>query len=278
MKSQKILSEINRMRSLLTYQRGVVISEQKDNSYNLLVEQDMYADARTISDELKSTFNADEQKIVNIMKKYDDSKKFSDFLVAFKQVTGKDLGQAFGNTFSPYTDRKEWADMKSFLDKISVTMTMQNDNKGNSTVVFNVQQPKTDSKVTGDTINPQKATVFTPNETFPLKFQQKGEKIKQLQTALGVKNKNGQPNITGKFWTATEIALKNKAKEIGLVYDRAKGVDEKMFNQIISSNKTETSNEPLSSTTTDVGFGSSADVAQQGFRNYTQSQFGTQLN
>jgi len=266
------------MRSLLTYQRGVVISEQKDNSYNLLVEQDMYADARTISDELKSTFNADEQKIVNIMKKYDDSKKFSDFLVAFKQVTGKDLGQAFGNTFSPYTDRKEWADMKSFLDKISVTMTMQNDNKGNSTVVFNVQQPKTDSKVTGDTIKPQKATVFTPNETFPLKFQQKGEKIKQLQTALGVKNKNGQPNITGKFWTATEIALKNKAKEIGLVYDRAKGVDEKMFNQIISSNKTETSNEPLSSTTTDVGFGSSADVAQQGFRNYTQSQFGTQLN
>jgi len=264
------------MKSLLGYQRGVVISEQRDNSSNLLVEQDMYVDARTISDELKATFNTDEQKIVDTIKKYDDSKKFSDFLAVFKQVTGKDLGQAFGNSFTPYSDKKEWADMKSFLDKIPVTMTMQNDGKGNSSVVFNVQKPTTNPEKNPQ-VNQPTATVFTANENFPLKFQQKGEKIKQLQMALGVKNKAGQPNISGKFWTATEIALKNKAKELGLVYDRAKGVDENMFNQIISSSQTKTSTEPLSSTPPEVGFQGSGNVARQGFQDYAQSQLGTQV-
>jgi hypothetical protein len=64
-----------------------------------------------------------------------------------------------------------------------------------------------------------------------------GEKVKQLQTALGVVNKAGQPNISGKFYTSTEQKLVNKMKELGLTYDRNKGVDEETFNLILSGPK-----------------------------------------
>jgi hypothetical protein len=64
-----------------------------------------------------------------------------------------------------------------------------------------------------------------------------GEKVKQLQTALGVVNKAGQPNITGKFYTSTEQKLVSKMKELGLTYDRNKGVDEETFNLILNGPK-----------------------------------------
>jgi hypothetical protein len=70
-------------------------------------------------------------------------------------------------------------------------------------------------------------TVFTANETFPLKFQQKGEAIKKIQTALGVKP-------TGQFWTVTEKAVLAKAPE----YKRATGVTEDIYNKIVGGQTT----------------------------------------
>jgi hypothetical protein len=81
-----------------------------------------------------------------------------------------------------------------------------------------------------------KKTVFTPNENFPLKFQQKGEKVKQLQQSLKVKP-------TGQFWTRTEQAIAAKAKELGLTYNRAKGVDDDMFAKIVNQNNIYTGGE-----------------------------------
>ena len=78
---------------------------------------------------------------------------------------------------------------------------------------------------------------FKPNDKFPIKFMDSGEKVKQLQTALGLKNKTGQPNITGKFYTSTEQKLVNKMNELGLKYDRNAGVDEETFNLILSGPK-----------------------------------------
>jgi peptidoglycan hydrolase-like protein with peptidoglycan-binding domain len=78
---------------------------------------------------------------------------------------------------------------------------------------------------------------FKPNENFPIKFMDMGEKVKQLQTALNVLNKAGQPNITGKFYTTTEQKLVNKMSELGLTYDRNKGVDEETFNLILNGPK-----------------------------------------
>ena len=70
-------------------------------------------------------------------------------------------------------------------------------------------------------------TVFTANETFPLKLQQKGEAIKKMQTALGVKP-------TGQFWTVTEKAVLTKAPE----YKRATGVTQDIYNKIVGGQTT----------------------------------------
>jgi hypothetical protein len=73
----------------------------------------------------------------------------------------------------------------------------------------------------------QTKTVFVANEKFPLKFQQKGEAIKKIQTALGVKP-------TGQFWTVTEKAVLAKAPE----YKRATGVTEDIYNNIVGGQTT----------------------------------------
>jgi hypothetical protein len=70
-------------------------------------------------------------------------------------------------------------------------------------------------------------TQFTQSKGFPLLFQQKGDLISQLQTALGI-------NPTGNFWTKTEQFINQKAKELGLTYNRKTGVDENMFNMIVN--------------------------------------------
>jgi hypothetical protein len=90
---------------------------------------------------------------------------------------------------------------------------------------------------------------FKANDVFPIKFMDMGEKVKQLQTALGVVNKAGQPNISGKFYSTTEQKLVNKMNELGLKYDRNKGVDEETFNLIINPKNTQ--NTPVSPVTVD---------------------------
>ena len=72
-------------------------------------------------------------------------------------------------------------------------------------------------------------------EKFPLKYMMQGENVKKLQQALGVVNSKGQANITGKFYNATQKALDAKAKELGLSYDRNVGLDETSFNEIIQA-------------------------------------------
>jgi hypothetical protein len=73
----------------------------------------------------------------------------------------------------------------------------------------------------------QTKTVFVANEKFPLKFQQKGEAIKKIQTALGIKP-------TGNFWTLTEKAVLAKAPE----YKRATGITEDIYNKIVGGQTT----------------------------------------
>jgi len=72
-------------------------------------------------------------------------------------------------------------------------------------------------------------------EKFPIKYMMQGENVKKLQQALGVVNSKGQPNISGKFYNATQKALDTKAKELGLTYDRNVGLDETSFNEIIQA-------------------------------------------
>lgn len=71
-------------------------------------------------------------------------------------------------------------------------------------------------------------------EKFPLKYMMQGPNVTKLQQVIDVRNKAGQPNITGKFYNATQFALDKRAKELGLNYNREVGLDQESFNKIVN--------------------------------------------
>jgi hypothetical protein len=101
----------------------------------VLKEQDIAKDVETINDELGATFNTDEQEVVDILKKYNTSAKFNQFLSKFKEITKKDLGTAFGNSFSPGSDKTEWKDLTDHLKSIGVSLKHEVKNGQNMTTI-----------------------------------------------------------------------------------------------------------------------------------------------
>lgn len=103
--------------------------------------------------------------------------------------------------------------------------------------------PFTTQQTYQQTVETPKQTTQAPKtlkwipEKFPLKYMMQGENVKKLQQALDVKNKAGQPNITGKFYDATQFALDKKIQELGLNYNRNAGLDETTFNDIVNPRK-----------------------------------------
>ena len=91
----------------------------------VLKEQDIAKDVETINDELGATFNTDEQEVVDILKKYNTSGKFNQFLSKFKEITKKDLGAAFGNSFAPASDKTEWKELTDHLKSIGISLKHQ---------------------------------------------------------------------------------------------------------------------------------------------------------
>jgi len=64
-----------------------------------------------------------------------------------------------------------------------------------------------------------------------LKKQMTGEKVKQLQTGLDIKNKGGKSLATGKFWTLTDTKLKQLYPT---EYTTQKGVTKTLFDKIVN--------------------------------------------
>lgn len=117
MNKENILEELNKMRNLMIAKAGTVISEQTSNT-----------DIDAIRKELSkgALVNSDEQKIVNIVKKYaTDKATFQNFLNQYKKTTGKEFGVDMFGTILPADDRSEWNDLKSSLAKIGVTLGFQ---------------------------------------------------------------------------------------------------------------------------------------------------------
>ena len=120
--------------------------------------------------------------------------------------------------------------------------------------------PFTTQQTYQQTVETPKQTTQAPKtlkwipEKFPLTYMMQGENVKKLQQALNVKNKAGQPNITGKFYDATQFALDKKIQELGLNYNRNAGLDETTFNDIVKPRKeaTKVTLAPVSAATTPV--------------------------
>jgi hypothetical protein len=121
--NNNIFEELNKMRNLIHTRPGVVISEQANAG----------ADVGTIMRELDN-FNSDEQKIVNIVKKYKDKASFKNFTDQYKTISGKDFGTDVFRAIQPYNDKTEWADLSNHLKSMGITLGTATTNRGNSSM------------------------------------------------------------------------------------------------------------------------------------------------
>ena len=243
MNKKEIISEISRIKSLFSYKKGVVLSEQIFAGQN------------------PAQFSTTQQQ--------------SGFLVDCTGIGGLPTTAKMQQDFAansglnPKTPENkiffcDTAAMNKKLNELSTNQTQQRQTNINSTfskvdaqgIIKNpgsVHDGDTwDSwvqtyKVRPEEIETAKKSLGSPAavvakqqpqfvaEKFPLKYMMQGENVKKLQQALGLKTKSGQPNISGKFYNATQTALDLKARELGIAYDRNKGLDEASFNEIIQA-------------------------------------------
>lgn len=131
---ENIFEELNKMRNLIVAKAGTVISEQATN---------VGSDVGTIMQELNKT-NSDEQKIVNIVKKYKSKSEFQNFLNQYKSISGKDFGVDVFTAIQPYNDKTEWNDLKNHLSSIGITLgnTSQDPRKGANAATFGGLTPQ----------------------------------------------------------------------------------------------------------------------------------------
>lgn len=245
MKSKKILSEIARMKSLFGYERGVVISEQTmmgtvPSVYPQTPPPPQSEEQKIAQEIVDATQGAgtNPKNVMLALNKIKNADQFWNVNSGLKMVGNKMDFQTIINDEYGVLNGPDATNIINKLKEWGIDATAQIDGRKMVSNTFKITSLGNITKKPDDNKKKPQQTTFTANENFPLKFQQSGEKIKQLQTALDVRNKSGQPNITGKFWTATEAAVKAKAGELGMPYSRATGVDEALFNAIIdSSNK-----------------------------------------
>ena len=121
---ENIFEELNKMRNLIHTKAGTVISEQSN----------IAADVGTVMRELGATFNADEDVVVNTIKKYKDKSSFKSFVDQYKAITGKDFGAQLILSISPNNDKTEWNDLKTHLATMGITLGSATTNRGNSSV------------------------------------------------------------------------------------------------------------------------------------------------
>ena len=111
-----ILEELNKMKSLIRTKAGTVISEQSDN-----IDTDVMTVRNQITQNSSFGQNVDEQKIVDIIKKYTtDKNTFDNFLNKFKQKYNVNLSDIMPKGFDFSDDATEISDLNSSLQKIGM--------------------------------------------------------------------------------------------------------------------------------------------------------------
>jgi len=106
----------------------VLVEEKHINPKKLNEQADPGFDIATIMGELNKT-NSDEQKIVDIVKKYTDKASFKQFVDQYKAKSGKDFGADLYRAIQPYNDKTEWNDLKTHLSSLGVTLNNVSDGK-----------------------------------------------------------------------------------------------------------------------------------------------------
>lgn len=243
MNKKAIISEITRMKSLFGYQKGVVISEQITENQRLALQLGYGPVSAQRAEEL-----AKQGKLNPVA---GTQQQPQNVLSLMGQNYSQSMAQGVENKANTVTNQNVAAAASSSERQTNINNTYGKvdsqgiiKNPGNAWDGSPWNSYVSTYKVTADEI--EKAMAATKPKTqqqqpqfvaekFPLKYMMQGENVKKLQQALGLKTKSGQPNITGKFYNATQTALDLKARELGITYDRNVGLDEASFNEIIQA-------------------------------------------
>jgi len=98
----------------------VLVEEKHINPKKLNEQNDLGYDIATIMGELNRN-NSDEQKIVDIVKKYTDKASFKQFVDQYKSKSGKDFVTDMYRAITP-NDKAEWMDLKTHLSSLGITL------------------------------------------------------------------------------------------------------------------------------------------------------------
>jgi hypothetical protein len=203
---------MDRMRNLFGYKRGVVISEQ--NPFNLAANAAKYAIKGTKVEEYPECVRAFGNPIPN-----QDKTQYS--INGTGQYKGFQFYANTGDNVAPkgrvLKSDGTMGDYTCFNGKILI-------DGNNSTAPAGDVAAKQPTQWTKEP-----ATLDDDKNT--LKKQMTGEKVKQLQTGLDIKNKGGKSLATGKFWTLTDAKLKQLYPT---EYTTQKGVTKTLFDKIVN--------------------------------------------
>jgi len=221
MNTKPLISEISRMKSLFSYQKGVVLSEQTTPNQQKALAMGFGPVSAQYAEQLASQGKlSGEQPQQSTQQPQQDANTAEQRLNNIANIYSRADSQGKIKFPGNYHDGWDWS---KYVSTYQIT-----------------QDEITAAKQKAATFPKTPAAAPAPQfvaEKFPLKYMMQGENVKKLQQALGVVNSKGQPNITGKFYNSTQKALDTKAKELGLSYDRNVGLDETSFNEIIQAAK-----------------------------------------
>ena len=221
MNTKPLISEISRMKSLFSYQKGVVLSEQTTPNQQKALAMGFGPVSAQYAEQLASQGKlSGEQPQQSTQQPQQDANTAEQRLNNIANIYSRADGQGKIKFPGNYHDGWDWS---KYVSTYQIT-----------------QDEITAAKQKAATFPKTPAAAPAPQfvaEKFPLKYMMQGENVKKLQQALGVVNSKGQPNVTGKFYNSTQKALDAKAKELGISYDRNVGLDETSFNEIIQAAK-----------------------------------------
>jgi hypothetical protein len=197
---------LERVKLMMNYDASKTLNENKE----IIFEQDTTdADVGDIVKEL-GNFNSDEQRIVDIIKKYNNKSSFQNFLNKYKTISGKDLDEDLFPTIKYPGDEKEYLDLKNHLIK-TLGIDVQDVQNPNGTRMTFDGASKTSAPVDTDgTKNPKVNPVATPPELKDVKAFQDWLDVNAKGWATGYKdgiiNKGQNGGGYGTFGPRTQKA------------------------------------------------------------------------
>jgi hypothetical protein len=200
---------LERVKLMMKYDTSKTLNENKE----IIFEQDTTdADVGEIVRELDKTFS-DEQKIVDIIKKYNNKSSFQNFVNKYKTISGKDFGSDIARAIQPYNDKTEWNDLKTHLSPLGITLGSVVTN-GRTSATFD---GLSNTGYRGDYTpfgnkgggNKGGGTFISCPDTLPIKKSCKNETVRRVQACLGLPTKYQ----TGNFGPITQKALVGKGQD-----------------------------------------------------------------